>query len=471
MMARPRGIALAAGLCLLGGCAGRAGPPPASTLLVPAAWRTAAPPTLGQAGRAVDRQWWQAFGDPVLAELVTQALAHNGDLRLARARLLESHARVTLARAGQLPTATASASPLRTRTLNAFNQPFDTTVLAAQVEASYEVDLWGRLASLTDGALAADQAERAGADAAALAVAAGTASAYLNLRGLDAQLELTRRTLQLRADALALARQGYDAGYHSQLEWLQAKAEYEAAAEAIPQLEQAIGEQENTLSLLCGRSPGEVPRGLPLAALTPPQIPAGLPSHLLRRRPDIDRARQLLLAQVTGLQAAQDQLLPTFRLTAAGGVQASGWHRFINAPAELWRLAAGVSEPLFDGARLQAQTDIAAAQRDEAAYQYENVVRNALRETENSLQALARLRAQDKVNRERSLSAAATLRIAQSRYRNGYSAYLDQLDAQRVQYAVDIGRLQLQTRLLVASVDLYRALGGGWTGPVPAAPS
>lgn len=464
---RPHPTALAAALCLLAGCAGRAGPPPSSTLTLPEQWRSAAPPALASLGRAVDQEWWQAFGDPVLSELVTQALSRNGDLRIARARVLESHARVTQARAGQLPSVTASASPLRARTMNAFNTPVDVTVLAAQVEASYEVDLWGRLAALTDGALAADRAEQANADAAALSLAATTASAYLNLRGVDAQLELTQKTLRLRRDGLDLARRGYDAGYTSQLEWLQAKAEYEAAAEVIPQLELAIVEQENALSVLTGAEPGAVRRGLPLAALTPPDIPAGLPSALLRRRPDIYRAQQLLLAQNAGLKAAQDQLLPSFRLTAAGGVQAAGWHQFINAPAELWRLAAGFSEPLFDGRRLQAQTDIAASQRDQAFHQYENVVRNALRETENGLAALGKLRAQSEINLARGNTAADTLRIAESRYRNGYNSYLEQLDAQRTQYAVEISRLQLQTRLLVASVDLYRALGGGWQRPPP----
>jgi NodT family efflux transporter outer membrane factor (OMF) lipoprotein len=459
--------ALLAAWCVLAGCAGHAGPPPSSTLALPADWRSAPPPALATLGRAVDAEWWQAFGDPVLSQLVTQALARNGDLRIARARLMESRARVTQARAGQLPAVTASASPLRTRTMNAFNTPIDTTVLAAQVEASYELDLWGRLAALTDSALAADQAEQANADAAALTVAANTASAYLNLRGLDAQLDLTRKTLQLRQDGLDLARRGYDAGYASQLDWLQARAEYEAAQEAIPQLELAILEQQNALSVLTGAEPGEVRRGLPLTSLTPPDIPAGLPSALLLRRPDIYRAQQLLAAQSAGLKAAQDQLLPSFRLTAAGGVQAAGWHQFINAPAELWRLAAGIADPLFDGHRLQAQTDVAAAQRDQAFYQYENVVRNALRETENGLTALGKLRSQAEVNLARSRTAAETLRIAQSRYRNGYASHLEQLDAQRIQYAVETSGLQLQTRLLVASVDLYRALGGGWRRPAP----
>lgn len=472
-MRRPlSACALGAAFCLLAGCAGHAGPPPSSTLQLPEQWRTPAADTPGTdapaPGRALDQEWWRAFGDPVLGDLVGQALSRNGDLRIARARLLESQARVTLARAAQAPQLSASAAPLRTRTLNAFNVPFDTTVLAAQVEAGYEVDLWGRLAAVSDGALALDRAEQANAAAAALSIAATTASAYLNLRGLDAQLDLARKTLLLRARALALAKRGYDAGYSSQLEWLQARSEYEGTAENIPQLERAIAEEENALSILTGREPGAIRRGRDLDALTAPAVPAGLPAELLQRRPDIYRAGQLLIAQDASLKAALDQMLPALRLTAAGGVQAGGWHQFIAAPLELWRLGAGITGPLFDAGRLQAQTDIAASQRDQAVLQYENVVRGALLETENGLMALSRLRAQALVNDARSGTAAEQLRIAQNRYRNGYASYLEQLDAQRTQYAVDVSRLQLRTRILVASVDLYRSLGGGWTAPAPA---
>jgi NodT family efflux transporter outer membrane factor (OMF) lipoprotein len=463
----------AAVLVLLAGCAGQAGPIPAVTLTMPEQWRGATAPTTPNTASAavgavslatsVDTTWWDGFGDPALSLIVTEALARNGDLRVARGRLLEFRSRVGVARSAQLPMLSANANPVRARMLNGFGQPFDTTVIATQLEASYEVDLWGRLQALSDSSLAAYQAEAANLDAAGLSIAASTASAYLNLRGLDAQLELSRATLALRLRSLELARKGNEAGYSSRLELLQAQAEYDATAETVPQLERNIFEQETALAILAGRSPSSAERGLPLASLAVPTIPAGLPAGLLQRRPDIYRAQQQLRAQVANLEASKDQLLPALRLTISGGAQAPGLHQLLTSPLTLWRLAGNLAQPLLEGGRLQAQTDIAAAQRDQAFYQYENTVRGALVETENGLAALTRLREQAAINTARRSTAAEALRIARNRHRNGYSSYLEELDAQRTLFAVESSQLQLHARLLVASVDLYRALGGGWS--------
>ncbi|HEU4845754.1 MAG TPA: efflux transporter outer membrane subunit, partial [Burkholderiaceae bacterium] len=426
----------------------------------PAAWRSPVGPSAG--APAPERQWWQGFGDPALSALVTTALANNGDLRIARARVSEYRARLGVAASAQQPSAGVDASPTRTRLLAYNGVPYVTNVYQAEFQASYEIDVWGRLAAQTDAAQASYQAERANADAAALSVAALAASGYLNLRGLDAQLELTQATLKLREQSRALARRQFDVGYSSRLEWLQAQAEYQAAAEQVPQLQRAIFEQENALSILAGGNPGPIARGAPLAELTPPDVPAGLPSELLRRRPDIARAEFNLLATNASLAATRDQLLPSFKLTAVGGVQNFRFKDLVNAPTALWRLTALAAAPVFDGGRVQAQTDAAAAQRDQAAYAYENAVRSAFAETENGLGALQRLREQIVENDARRATAAETLRIARDRYRNGYASYLEELDAQRTLYGADVGRLQLKTRMLQASVDLYRALGGGW---------
>ncbi|MEG2032574.1 MAG: TolC family protein, partial [Janthinobacterium sp.] len=224
-----------------------------------------------------------------------------------------------------------------------------------------------------------------------------------------------------------------------------------------------IFEQENALAVLVGGNPGPIARGLPLAELAAPGVPAGLPSELLRRRPDIARAEHNLAAANASLAATRDQLLPSFKLTAVGGGQATTLTDFLHAPTALWRLTALAAGPLFDGGRVQAQTDAAGAQRDQLVYVYENVVRNAFAETENSLGALYRLQQQAVENDARRAVAADTLRIAHNRYRNGYASYLEELDAQRTLYSADVGLLQLKTRLLVASVDLYRAMGGGWS--------
>ncbi|WP_373988716.1 efflux transporter outer membrane subunit [Duganella sp. BuS-21] len=445
---------------MLAGCAAKVAPPAASTLQLPAAWRSAVE---GQPRGPVARDWWQSFGDPALTALVNKALENNGDLRIARARVAQYRALIGAAEAGQQANVTVDSAPTRTRQLAYNGVPYVTNVYQAEFQASYEIDVWGRLAALTDAATASHQAEQANADAAALSIAATVASGYLNLRGLDAQLALTEATLKLREQSSKLAQKQFEVGYSSRLEWLQAQAEYQTTAEQVPQLKRQIFEQENALSILTGGNPGPIARGIDLAQLAPPDVPAGLPSELLRRRPDIARAEYNLIAINANLQATRDQLLPSFKLTAVGGVQNLKWHDFVNAPTALWRLTGAVAAPVFEGGRVQSQTDSVAAQRDQSIYAYENAVRAAFSETENGLGAIARLKEQAVQNDARRATAAETLRIAHNRYSNGYASYLEELDAQRTLFTADVGRLQLKTRMLVASVDLYRAMGGGWS--------
>ena len=442
----------------LAGCAASVTPPPASTLETPAAWRTAVDNT----GGPVAQQWWQAFGDPVLSQLVARALEHNGDLRVARARVAQYRALVGVAAAGQQTVVSADTAATRSRQLSGAGVPYVTNSYQGEVQASYEVDLWGRLAAATDAATATYQSEQANADAVALSIAATVATGYLNLRGLDAQLALTEATLKLREQSRDLAKRQFDVGYSSRLEWLQAQAEYQTTAETVPQLKRQIFEQENALSILTGGNPGPVARGVELTALQSPAVPEGLPSELLRRRPDIARAEYNLVAVNANLQATRDQLLPSFKLTAVGGIQSLKMHDFLNAPTRLWHLTGALAAPLFDGGRVQSQTDSVAAQRDQLIVAYESAVRTAFAETDNGLGAIARLQEQAIQNDARRATAAETLRIAHNRYRNGYASYLEELDAQRTLYSADVGSLQLRTRILTASVDLYRALGGGW---------
>ena len=445
---------------LLAGCAAHVAPRPASTLQPMAGWRDHIGPASATA--TIERNWWSAFGDPALSALVTAALAHNDDLLTARSRVEQYRARMTIANADTLPTLSASVGPTRTRTLNGFEVPYVTNVVSGQFQASYEADVWGRLGQLNAAAAANYRAGQLSVDAAALSVAASVATGYLNLRGLDAQLALAQATLVLRQQSLTLARRQFDIGYSSRLEMLQAQSEYDTTAETIPPLQRSISEQENALSLLTGVNPGAIARGRPLAELTAPPVPAGLPSDLLQRRPDIAGAQQNVLALDATLAAARDQMLPSFKLTAVAGGQATNLSTFLNAPTALWSFGGSVLAPLFEGGRIQAQTDVAAAQRNQALINYDSVVRNAFAETDNSLTAVFRLNQQAVQNDAARASAAETLRIAHNRYRNGYGSYLDELDAQRTLYSADVAQVQLKTRILVAAVTLYRSMGGGW---------
>jgi len=452
-------LAAGAAALLLAGCRITVPDRPASTLEVPVAWR--APLQVGP-NAAVEQGWWRAFGDPALDALVTQALARNGDLRTARSRLQEYQARVQVARAAQEPSLSASLGPTRARSIGPLGTPIESTAITGNVQAAYEFDPFGRLEAATQAARFDLAAQQAAADAVALSVAANTASGYLNLRGLDAQLALARQTLASREQSLALARRQFEVGYSSRLELSQAEAEYRNTAAVVPQLERAITQQENALNLLVGANPGPVARGAELTALRPPGIAPGLPSELLRRRPDIAQAERSIAAADASLAAARDQMLPSLRLTGSVGGYAHNLPDLLGSGTLLWSVGGSVLAPIFDAGRLRAQAEISASLRDRAVFAYETVVRNAFAETENGLSSVQRLREQLAQAEARRTATAEVLRIAHNRYRNGYSSYLEELDAQRNSFSAETSVLQLRASWLQAHVDLYRALGGGW---------
>ncbi|GAB3388671.1 efflux transporter outer membrane subunit [Massilia agri] len=448
-------------LLLVAGCSVAPHHKPAPTLQVPAAWR-AAPGGEG----VVARNWWRSFGDPALDALVRRALDNNGELRIARSRLEEYRARVRVAQSASLPALNLSFGPSRARAIGPLGQPVEVTSVAGSVQASYELDLFGRIAATLDAARFEALSQEAASDAAALSIAANTASGYFNLLGLDAQLALARATLASRERSFALARHQFEVGYSSRLEMSQAEAELHATAAVVPQLERAIAQQEQALSLLVGASPGPVARGLPLLEVRLPAPAPGLPSELLRRRPDIAQAERLVLASDASLAAARDQLLPSIRFSASLGAQGGSVARLLRDPVELWSVGGSVLAPIFDAGRLRAQADIAATVRDRALFAYENAVRAGFAETENALAGIDGLRRQLLEAEARSRAANEVLRVARNRYANGYASYLEELDAQRTAFSAETNVLQLRAGLLAAHVDLYRALGGGWT-PAP----
>jgi len=457
---------LAAALALAG-CSMAPQPAPESSLTVPQGWRTAA---LGagstQASGIVERDWWRSFGDPALDTLVQRALDNNGDLKIARARLQEYAARIRVADSARLPALNVSLGPTRGRAIGPFGTPVESTSLVGSVQASYELDLFGRVAGTVEAARFENLSQQAALDAAALAIAANTASSYLNLLGLDAQLALARATLESRRRSFELARHQFEVGYSSRLEMSQAEAELHATAAAVPQLERQIALQEQSLSLLLGASPGPVVRGSDLLSLREPAVTPGLPSALLRRRPDIAQAESLVAAADASLAVARDQLLPSIRLTASVGAAAHSFPDLLSSPTELWSIGGSVLAPLFDAGRLRAQAEIAGTVRDRAIFTYETVVRTAFAETDNALASIDGLQRQLVEAEARRVAANEVLRVARNRYANGYASYLEELDAQRTAFTADLNALQLRTSLLAAHVDLYRALGGGWA-PAP----
>jgi len=400
------------------------------------------------------------LGDPVLTALVERALANNVDVATAAARVREARAQERLARAQLVPSLDLGVGATDSRSIGALGTPIESTAVQPLFQAAYEVDLFGRIDQQVEAARQGFLASEAAADAVALSVAAATTTGYVTLRALDARLEIVQETLFSRAEALRIARDRAEAGYTSELELRQAEAEYEATAQLIPQAELQVTRQENALSLLAGDVPRAIERGATLPELRQPPIPAGLPSDLLRRRPDIAQAEFTLASSDATLAAARAQFLPQVRLTGSAGAVLSS---ALGDPVALWSVGGSLLAPLFSGGRLEAQADTAAARRDQAAFAYRRTVLTAFREVEDNLAAGQRLREQRARLEAQRDAVAEALRHATNRYQAGYSSYLEQLDAQRALLNVELSLVQVESDQLNALVATYQAMGGGWS--------
>ncbi|MDX3908392.1 MAG: efflux transporter outer membrane subunit [Sphingobium sp.] len=450
-------FALASTAMLVAGCAAPNLPrPSASSVSAPPGWRTELPAP----NAAVNAGWWQGFGDPILTGLVERALAHNPDVAIAAARVQEARANERLARAQLFPTLDVGAGVTRSRSIGPLGAATETTAGQPLFQAAYEVDLFGRIGNQVEAARLTAAASEAARDAAALAVASATASGYVTLLGLDARRAIVRATIASRGEALRLARSRAEAGYTSDLELRQAQAEFEATAQLLPQVDLAIGRQENALSLLVGESPRAIAREDSLDRLRPLPVPEGLPSELLRRRPDLAQTERILAASDRSLAAARAQYLPSIRLTGTAGLTLS---TALRDPLSIWSLGASILAPLFEGGRLCANVEGAAARRDQAAFAYQRAALTAFREVDDALLGLDRLAAQ-RVRQEAQRSALAeALRHATNRYRAGYTTYLEQLDAQRALLSAELSVVQLRVDELNTLITLYQAMGGGWS--------
>ncbi|WP_312841850.1 efflux transporter outer membrane subunit [Stutzerimonas nitrititolerans] len=442
-------------LASLAGCMPPHQPPPTEAdFTPPASWRAE-----GVRASEISAHWWQSFGDEQLTALVEAALAHNSDVLIAASRVEQAREQIRLSHAALLPNLDAVLGAQRTRELSVLGITH-TTAVQPSFQLSYEVDIWGRLRRLREAATLQYQASEAERDAVRLAVASTTARAYVSLLSLDRQLYVTRETLESRRQALRVAEDRASLGYTSQLELTQAQSEYEATAQLLPQLQQAIREQEHAVRLLSGALPGAVQRGTGLLAIEPPAVPGVLPSELLRRRPDIHQAELLLAASDLNLQAQRDRFLPQVQVSASLG------RLFVNSrdydPVRVWDIGASVLAPIFDAGRLEAGVNIAVAQRDQAAFAYRAAALEAFSEVENSLSAEGNLRQQIERVETRRAVLERSLALAEDRYRAGYSSYLETLDAQRNLFNTELTAVQLRERQLNALIDLYQVLGGGW---------
>jgi NodT family efflux transporter outer membrane factor (OMF) lipoprotein len=443
----------------LAGCQSADVAPGKPTLSIPAQWRADAGP-----GSPTEQLWWRQFHDNDLNRYVDLALRNNSDVLIARERVNEYQARVYAADGSLFPSVDAGLSGTRARSQSAATGlPVYGSLYKGSLTASYDVDLWGVNRQTANAAEASLAAQKAAASAADLTVASSVTSGYVTLLALDAQLRVTQSTLKSREDAFNLARRQFETGYSSRLELMQSDSELRSTRAQIPLLQHQIAQQENALSLLLGQNPGAVTRSNDFDKLTPLRLPSQLPSTLLNRRPDIVQAERQLIAADATLASSRASLLPSINLTATGSIQDRTLSGLLDNPLQLWSVGGSILAPLLNRQALNAQVDISQSQRNQALYSYEKTVRNAFREVNDSLDAITRYQEQLTELLAQQEVAQETLRIAQNRYRNGYSSYLDELDAQRTLFSVQTSVVQAKNNLLLAQIDLYKALGGGWS--------
>ena len=421
-----------------------------------------------------DVVWWQIFQDETLQSLIRAALEENYDLRIATARILDARARVTINRSFQFPELSASAAAPYTYTTKE-RGPFqfrETFAPSGGFDMFWELDFWGRFRRSTEAArgdlLASESARRF----VVTTLVSDVATAYFQLRELDLELEISKRTLASRENSLRLVKLRQQGAVASMMDVRQAEVLLYTAAETIPDVERRIEQTENQISVLLGRNPDAVPRGRPLLQqLALPAIPAGLPSSLLERRPDVQDAESQLAAATARIGVAKSDYFPRVFLTGAASAAGIKIDSTWFGPQGILAIAPQLTLPIFNTGRIGAGVDSATAQAQEALERYRQTVQQAFRDVSDSL-VEHRKRGEFRVQQEAlvvSLRDAA--RLADVRYRGGVTSYLEVLDTERQLFDAELALAQAQRDELLAVVRLYRALGGGWAVDQPPAAS
>lgn len=410
-----------------------------------------------------DEKWWDAFQDEVLRDLIRAALQQNYDVRIAAARILEARALLGITSADQLPTATAAASALNQRSPQVAGRPaVETSPEQVSVSLAWELDFWGKFRRATESARANLLSEEWAQREVLSSLASEVATAYFQLRELDLELDISRQTLASRRDSLRLTQILADGGATSLLDVRQAEQLVFGAAAAISDLELRMEQEENFISILVGRNPDAVARGRRLVDQPhPPEVPAGLPSSLLERRPDIVQAEQQLVAANAQIGVAKADFFPQISLTAVGGYQSSALTRLFTGPA-LWTFGASAVQPIFEGGRIRNRVRFAEARTQEATFVYQRTVQQAFREVSDSLVAYRKTQEVRAQLQQLTTAAEDATTLANMRYRGGAASYLEVLDSETRFFAAQLSLAQAQLRELQSLVQIYRSLGGGW---------
>jgi NodT family efflux transporter outer membrane factor (OMF) lipoprotein len=428
------------------------------------------PPAAPGASSLADLEWAALFDDPALTELVTAALRENFDLRIAAERVQQARALARIADSARYPTVGASAGLTTSGASREGATPIpdgvdrDATVGQLGVSFGWELDVWGRLRSQSDAARARYIASEEGRRDVATILIGDVMETYLALRALDLELDIARRTTEVAAEGLRLTRARQERGIGNNLDVRQAEQLLYIARGQVAAAERAIAQREHALSLLLGRAPGDITRGRALEALAvPPQVPVGLPSTLLERRPDIRQIEQELIAANAEIGAAKAEYFPRISLTGLLGVQSRSLSGLVSSGAGLWSAGLGAAAPIFNAGRTGANVRYTEAVQRELVVRYQRAIHAALRDVADAL-AGYRKTADQRTEQQRLVEALeAAVRLSRQRYEGGVDNYLQVLDAQRNLFQGELDLARLRQQELAAIVQLYRALGGGWT--------
>ena len=411
-----------------------------------------------------DEEWVKVFQDQELQGLIRTALGNNYDVRIAAARVQEARAQLGITRADQFPTLSAGGGINSQR--NSASGPipaFELTQGQLNVSASWNLDFWGRYRRATEAQRARLLAQEWAQRAVISSLIANVASGYFQLRELDLELEISKRTLASRSESLKLTAMRTEHGIDTMLDQRQAEQLVYTAAAQVPNLEREIEQQENALSILLGNNPGAIPRGMKLTEQPhAPEVPAGLPSELLERRPDVREAEENLVAANAQIGVARAAYFPQISLTGSGGYQSSALSNLFTGPAGIWSFGGSFVQPIFEGGRLKSNVRLAEAQHQEMLLSYQQAIQGAFRDVSDSLVAYRKNR-EFRVQEEKLTEAARdAAQLSEQRFNAGATDYLEVLTNETNYFSDELTLAQAQFNELQALVQLYQALGGGW---------
>ena len=434
----------------------------------PASWRV----DKAEAGEISNLAWWEQFQDPVLARLVGQALENNKDLEIATANVDQAFAQYGITRAAQWPQVDADASASRQRlseTAGPVPPPAGRQVVKdfdASLSASFEIDVWGRLRRASESARASLLASEEGRRTVLMTLVSTVASAYIQLRALDRQLDIAQRTSQSLGEAARLQQLRFIEGAVPESDYRQAESQYQTAAAQVPELERQVARQENFISVLLGRNPGPIARGREIEALLFPAVPDGLPASLLERRPDIRQAEQNLIAANADIGVAKAAYFPRISLTAAFGFESAALSDLFKRTSRTGAIGAGATLPIFNAGRIRNQVAQTEAFQREALSSYQKSILVGFQEVENALVDRSKF-SQAREVQARNVAALQRFRdLAALRYKEGATIYLEVANAEQSLFNAQLAYVATQSQLFQSYANLYKAMGGGWVAQV-----